>query len=146
MKFNSSNRRRVRAGFSLLEMVIVLGIIAVIIGGAITVMGKVSGGADRQRVSGDFNSLSAALRMYKVNNGRYPTTQQGLQALVEKPNTTPPAKRWTQLMDRVPTDPWQNPYGYKYPGSQDSTMFEIISTGPDGIEGNEDDISSQKDE
>lgn len=146
MKYHPSNRRRHSAGFSLLEMVIVLGIIAVIIGGAITVMGKVSGGADRQRVSGDFNSLGAALRMYKVNNGRYPTTQQGLEALVEKPTTTPPAKRWTQLMDRVPLDPWQNPYGYKYPGSEDATLFEIISTGPDGIEGNEDDISSQKDE
>lgn len=146
MKVYPSNRRRVRAGFSLLEMVIVLGIIAVIIGGAITVMGKVGDGAKRTRVSGDFNSLGAALRMYSTNNGRFPTTQQGLQALVEKPTTTPPAKRWTKLMDEVPLDPWQNPYGYKFPGSEDASMFEIISVGPDGIEGNEDDISSQKDE
>lgn len=146
MKYQRSNRRRVRAGFSLLEMVIVLGIIAVIIGGAISVMGRVGDGAKRTRVSGDFNSLGAALRMYSTNNGRYPTTQQGLQALVEKPTTTPPAKRWTKLMDQVPLDPWQNEYGYKFPGTDDPSMFEIISKGPDGIEGTEDDISSQKDE
>jgi general secretion pathway protein G len=146
MKYQRSNRRRTRAGFSLLEMVIVLGIIAVIIGGAITVMGRVGDGAKRTRVSGDFNSVGAALRMYSTNNGRYPTTQQGLQALVEEPTSTPRAKRWTKLMDEVPLDPWQNEYGYKFPGTHDPTMFEIISKGPDGIEGNEDDISSQKDE
>lgn len=146
MKNHRSSRRRVRAGFSLLEMVIVLGIIAVIIGGAITVMGRVGDGAKRTRVSGDFNSVGAALRMYSTNNGRYPTTQQGLQALVEEPTSTPRAKRWTKLMDEVPVDPWQNEYGYKFPGTHDPTMFEIISKGPDGIEGNEDDISSQKDE
>ncbi|MEM1085559.1 MAG: type II secretion system major pseudopilin GspG [Verrucomicrobiota bacterium] len=146
MKYQDSKRRRLRAGFSLLEMVIVLGIIAVIIGGAITVMGKVGSGADRQRVRQDFNSVGAALRMYKVANGRYPTTQQGIDALVNKPTTTPPARDWTQLMDRVPVDPWQNEYGYKFPGSVDSSLFEIISKGPDGIEGNEDDISSQQTE
>ncbi|BCX50046.1 type II secretion system protein G [Haloferula helveola] len=148
----SSNRqnflrtRRVRAGFSLLEMVIVLGIIAVIIGGAITVMGRVGDGAKRTRVSGDFNSIGAALRMYQTNNGRFPSTSQGLEALVDKPSSEPRPKRWVKLLDEVPVDPWQNTYGYKFPGSSDKTTFEIISKGPDGIEGNEDDISSQKDE
>lgn len=145
MKTQNISRRRT-AGFSLLEMVIVLGIIAVIIGGAITVMGRVGEGAKRTQVSSDFNSIGAALRMYQTNNGRFPTTQQGLDALVNKPSSTPVPKRWVKLMDRVPNDPWQEPYGYKFPGSADNTTFEIISKGPDMTEGTEDDISSQKDE
>lgn len=135
-----------RGGFSLLEMVIVLGIIAVIIGGAITVMGGMLNSAKRDRVTGDFNSIGAALLKYQVSNGRYPTTQQGLDALVNKPSTNPQPKRWTQIMKKVPLDPWQNEYGYKFPGTHDASTFEIISKGPDGIEGNEDDVSSQKDE
>lgn len=146
MKRSFSTRRRLRAGFSLLEMVIVLGIIAVIIGGAITVMGRVGDGAKRTRVSGDFQSIGAALRMYQTNNGRFPTTSQGLDALVNKPGGTPAPKRWVKLMDEVPLDPWQEPYGYKFPGTHDSTTFELISKGPDMTEGTEDDISSQKDE
>lgn len=142
----SHRNRRTRAGFSLLEMVIVLGIIAVIIGGAITVMGGLLDSAKRDRVSGDFNSIGAALMKYQVSNGRYPTTQQGLDALVNKPSTSPQPKRWTQIMREVPLDPWQNEYGYKFPGSVDKGTFEIISKGKDGIEGTEDDISSQKDE
>lgn len=127
-------------------MVIVLGIIAVIIGGAITVMGGITEGANRQRVSTDFNSIGNALRMYKVNNGRYPTTQQGIGALVDKPSGDPQPKRWVRLMDEVPKDPWQNEYGYKFPGTVNKQMFEIISKGADGVEGTDDDISSQKDE
>lgn len=146
MKRSSSSKRRKPAGFSLLEMVIVLGIIDVIIGGAITVMGRVGDGAKRTRVSGDFQSVGAALRMYQTNNGRYPTTSQGLDALVTKPGGTPIPKRWVKLMDEVPVDPWQEPYGYKFPGTHDPTTFEIISKGPDMTEGTEDDISSQKDE
>lgn len=146
MKHTRNKRFHVRSGFSLLEMVIVLGIIAVIIGGAITVMGRVGEGGKRTRVSGDFNSIGAALRMYQTNNGRFPTTAQGLQALVEKPSSTPVPKRWVKLLDRVPVDPWQTEYGYKFPGSEDPSMFEIISMGPDMTEGTEDDISSQKDE
>ncbi|MBK1827386.1 type II secretion system major pseudopilin GspG [Haloferula rosea] len=146
MKRPSTTKRRYRAGFSLLEMVIVLGIIAVIIGGAISVMGRVGDGAKRTRVSGDFQAVGAALRMYQTNNGRYPTTSQGLDALVNKPSGTPVPKRWVKLMDEVPLDPWQEPYGYKFPGTHDPTTFEIISKGPDMTEGTEDDISSQKDE
>ncbi len=146
MKQTRNKRFHVRSGFSLLEMVIVLGIIAVIIGGAITVMGRVGEGGKRTRVSGDFNSIGAALRMYQTNNGRFPMTAQGLDALVEKPSSTPVPKRWVKLLDRVPVDPWQTEYGYKFPGSEDPSMFEIISMGPDMTEGTEDDISSQKDE
>lgn len=144
MKYQNSSKRHRNAGFSLLEMVIVLGIIAVIIGGAITVMGKVGDGAKLTRVRGDFNSIGASLRMYQTNAGRFPTTSQGLEALVKEPSGTPKPRMWVKLADKVPVDPWEEPYGYKFPGTHDSTTFELISKGPDMTEGTDDDISSQK--
>ena len=127
-------------------MVIVLGIIAVILGGAIAVMGGLLESAKRDRVSSDFRNIEAALLKYQISNGRFPTTAQGLKALVEKPTSSPQPKRWTQIMDEVPLDPWQTPYGYKFPGTHNKSKFELISMGPDMTEGTEDDISSQKDE
>ncbi len=143
MKYQRSIRKRVAAGFTLLEMVIVLGIIAVLLGGSIALIGGIRGGAELQRVRADFKAVGAALQTYKINAGNYPTTQQGLKALVEKPTSTPVPKDWTKIADSVPTDPWQKEYGYRFPGRKDPTKFEIISLGPDGIEGNEDDLSSQ---
>lgn len=139
------SRRQFRShrGFTLLEMVIVLGIIGLIIGGAIGVMGKVGEGAAIQRVKGDFNSLSSVLKMYKINNGFYPSTAQGLNALVSRPSGAPQPKSWTALADRVPTDPWGLEYVYRFPGSKVATEFEIITRGKDGQIGTGDDISSQ---
>lgn len=143
MKYHRSIRKRVAAGFTLLEMVIVLGIIAVLLGGSIALIGGIGDGAKLQRVRGDFQSVGSALQTYKINAGNYPTTQQGIKALVEKPTSTPVPKDWVKIADKVPTDPWQNEYGYKFPGSKDPSKYELISKGPDGIEGNEDDLSSQ---
>ncbi|WP_193211686.1 type II secretion system major pseudopilin GspG [Luteolibacter marinus] len=146
MKQKNTIRQRVAAGFTLLEMVIVLGIIAVLLGGSIALIGGVGEGAKLQRVRADFQSLSSALKTYKINAGNYPTTQQGLKALVEKPTSTPKPRDWVKIAKSVPTDPWNNEYGYKFPGSKDPTEFEIFSKGPDGIQGNEDDKSSQDEE
>lgn len=143
MKYQSTIRKRVAAGFTLLEMVIVLGIIAVLLGGSIALIQGVGEGAKITQVKADFQSIGSALRTYKINGGNYPTTQQGLKALVERPTTTPKPDDWTQLMTRLPTDPWKNPYGYKFPGSKNPSEFEIISIGPDMKEGTEDDRSSQ---
>ena len=76
-------------GFTLLEIVIVLGIIAVILGGSIAVVGKMGDSAKLQRVTSDFNTISSAVKMYKLNAGTVPTTSQGLEALVTKPSSTP---------------------------------------------------------
>ncbi len=143
MKYQKSIRQRVAAGFTLLEMVIVLGIIAVLLGGSIALIGGIGEGAKLQRVDADFNSLGSALKTYKLNAGNYPTQQQGLEALVTKPSSTPVPRRWTKIADKVPTDPWNNPYGYKFPGTKDPSEFEIFSTGKDGQAGTEDDLSSQ---
>lgn len=151
MNTHSANTHRRRSthrpasvrGFTLLEMVIVLGIIAVILGGAIGVLGKVGDGAKLQRVEGDFNALGSALRTYKINAGQYPSTQQGLRALVTRPSGSPQPRRWASLMDSVPLDPWGQEYLYRFPGRKVATEFELISKGIDGQENTSDDISSQ---
>lgn len=137
----SSVRRR--SGFTLLEMVIVLGIIAMILGGAIFAMRGIGDAAKLRQVDSDFKSFQSALAMYKLNAGNFPTTQQGLAALKDKPTTTPVPRRWVQVMSKIPTDPWDQPYLYRFPGKKRANEYEMISKGPDGQEGTDDDISSQ---
>lgn len=132
-----------RSGFTLLEMVIVLGIIAMILGGAIFAMRGIGDAAKLRQVESDFKSFQSALAMYKLNAGSYPTTQQGLKALVEKPSSTPVPRRWVQVMSKIPADPWDSAYGYKFPGKKRANEFEMVSKGPDGMENTADDLSSQ---
>jgi general secretion pathway protein G len=139
----TKQRHRLRPGFTLLEIVIVLGIIAVILGGSIAVVGKLTEGAKVQRVTSDFNTISSAISTYKLNAGSAPTSAQGLQALITKPSSTPVPKRWTQLATEIPDDPWQKPYQYRNPGKKDSSEFEIYTLGKDGLENTDDDMSSQ---
>jgi general secretion pathway protein G len=138
------NIRR-RAGFTLLEMVIVLGIIAVLMGGSIALIGKVKDGAKLQRVTADFNAISSSLEIYHNNAGFYPSSQQGLKALVSRPSGTPAPKRWTSVAKSVPLDPWGKEYGYRFPGKKDNKTFEIFTSGPDGMDNTSDDLSSQDD-
>lgn len=127
-------------GFTLLEMVIVLGIIAVLLGGAISLLTSIPDAARMQQVEADFRAIGSGLRAYKINAGNYPTNQQGLQALVTAPEKS---SRWTQVLDKLPNDPWGTAYSYKYPGSRKASEFELISAGPDRNPGTEDDVSSQ---
>ena len=133
----------VHTGFTLLEMVIVLGIIAMIMGGAIFVMKNISDSGAITVVDGDFASIDNALQAYRNNAGNFPSGQQGLMALVEKPSSAPRPRRWIQIMDQLPKDPWGNEYVYKYPGSKNRSRPELICYGKDGLEGTEDDMSSQ---
>ncbi len=138
----SSNFRR-SSGFTLLEMVIVLGIIAMILGGAIFAMKGITGNAQIAQTEADFKSLETSLMSYKLLAGTYPTTQQGLKSLVEKPSSTPVPRRWNQISKKVPLDPWKNEYGYRFPGKKDPSEPEIYSKGKDGQEGTADDLSNQ---
>jgi general secretion pathway protein G len=92
----------------------------------------------------DFASLTNALQMYRLNAGRYPTTEQGLDALVNRPAIDPQPRMWTQIADRVPLDPWARPYHYRWePGSKpDTETFVLWSFGKDGKDGTADDIQS----
>lgn len=127
-------------GFTLLEMVIVLGIIAILLGSAISLLKGLPRVAENQRVESDFRAISSALQAYKVSAGTYPTNAQGLQALVSAPEH---ASRWVKIMDKLPTDPWGSAYTYKFPGTKKAGEFEVISIGPDQEPGTSDDLSSQ---
>jgi general secretion pathway protein G len=144
MKIQKPSARR-RSGFTLLEMVIVLGIIAMILGGAIFAMRGIGDAAKLKQVDADFKSYQNALAMYKLNAGNYPTTQQGMHALVEKPSSTPVPRRWVQVMPKITNDPWGAEYGYRFPGKKRANDFEMYSKGPDGVENTADDLSSQDD-
>ena len=125
-------------GFTILELVIVIGIIAVLAGGAITLMGGFTDTAKIQRAETDINTaIIPALKGYEVIGKTYPSTEQGLEALVKKPTTAPVPKRHSPI-EAVPTDPWGNAYGYENNGGK----IRVFSKGPDGKAGTEDDIAS----
>jgi general secretion pathway protein G len=146
MKIQRPSRSfRRAAGFTLLEMVIVLGIIAMILGGAIFAMKGIGDAAKLRQVETDFKSFDSALRMYKLNAGTFPSSQQGLNALRDKPTSTPVPRRWVQVMSKIPLDPWDQPYVYLFPGKKKPGEFEMISKGPDAKENTDDDLSSQED-
>lgn len=139
----TNQRPRLRSAFTLLEIVIVLGIIAVIMGGSIVMLKKLPEGARIQRVQGDFNAIESAVQSYAMLAGSPPTTSQGLTALYVKPSSPPIPKRWAPAGKEVPLDPWGVPYRYRNPGKKDPTTFELYTAGPDKQEGTDDDMSSQ---
>lgn len=94
------------------------------------------GVAQENRVEADIQSISTQLRVYERMNGSLPTTEQGLKALVTEPVGEPKPKRWRQLLESVPLDPWGKEYIYRLAG----VGFEVKSAGPDGAEGGGDDI------
>ncbi|WP_018969166.1 type II secretion system major pseudopilin GspG [Rubritalea marina] len=142
-KTQSKFTKPLAKGFTLLEMMMVLAIIGILVGGVIGMTKNFSAGAKIQKTESEMQSLAAHLLQYKNLAGRFPTTEQGLQALVTKPTTAPKPRRWTQTLTALPRDPWGNDYIYKMPGSKDSSTYEIISYGSDGVAGGDDDISSQ---
>lgn len=142
-KTRNFKRTRGGAGFTLLEMVIVLGIIALILGAAIGLSGGFMGMGRITATEAKLQKIEAALITYRNLAGFYPSEAQGLSALVEKPSTTPVPRRWEQFFDVVPKDDWGNDFVYKYPGIQDPSRPEVISKGKDMELGTEDDISNQ---
>lgn len=131
------------SGFTLLEIVIVLGIISVLLGGAIFASKGIMDNSKIGRVDSDFSTYETNLMQYRTSSGSYPTTQQGLKALKEKPASNPVPRRWSAIMDRIIADPWGNDYIYAFPGKKNTTTFELISKGPDGQLGTGDDLSNQ---
>jgi general secretion pathway protein G len=93
-------------------------------------------------VRADFIHIGAALKIYKLNAGTYPTDIQGLEALVTEPASSPRPKAWAQIITHLPTDPWNNMYRYRRLPEDHPAGFEIMSAGKDGQFGTEDDLSS----
>ena len=91
------------------------------------------------RLNADIQAINTQLRQYKAANGFYPTTEQGLQALVMQPAADPPPSHWRQLFQELPKDPWGNDYVYVCPGKKKSGAYDLFSAGPDGIADTADD-------
>src|SRR6184192_1577188 len=103
-------------GFTLLEIMIVVSIIVVLLGLAISKMGNPTGFAKQTAVRADVQSIGTQLMQYEAMNGFYPTTEQGLQALVAQPESDPRPTRWYPFFKDLPKDPWGTVYIYRCPG------------------------------
>jgi len=129
-------------GFTLLEIMLVVMIIALLAGSAIYLMGGNLGIAQTVRVKSDLQAIDMQLKLYQAANGFLPTTEQGLQSLVTRPDTDPKPTQWRQLMPKLPVDPWQLPYIYENPGKHNPSSYDLYSAGPDRKPGTDDDIGN----
>lgn len=133
-------RRRARArGFTLIEIMVVITILGIL---AALIVPRVVGRTDDARIGAakqDIASIMQALKLYRLDNGRYPTTEQGLRSLIERPGTEPQPANWKQggYLERssVPRDPWGKEYQYLSPGLRGE--IDVFSFGRDGQSGGE---------
>ena len=130
---------RKQGGFTLIEIMVVVVILGIL---AALVVPQVMNRPDQAKVTvakGDIKAIGAALDMYKLDNYSYPSTQQGLDALVEKPSGNPQPKNWNRdgYLKRVPKDPWGNEYQYLSPGIKGG-QYDLYSYGADGKQGGSD--------
>ncbi|WP_204578595.1 type II secretion system major pseudopilin GspG [Citrobacter cronae] len=134
--------RATERGFTLMELMVVIVILGVL---ASLVVPNLMGNkdrADRQKAVSDIVALENALDMYKLDNHRYPTTEQGLEALITAPEISPQAENYNTdgYIRRLPADPWGNDYILISPGEH--SAIDISSVGPDGEAGTADDINN----
>lgn len=142
IKTTSSASARRQRGFTLLEIMVVIVILGVLASLVIPSLMGNKDRADRQKAVTDLVTLENALDMYRLDNGRYPTTEQGLKALVTAPTIAPFPRnyRGNGYIRRLPKDPWGNDYRLISPGEH--ADIDLISAGPDGEPGNEDDVTN----
>ena len=125
--------QRLRRGFTLIELMVVLVIIGVL---AALIVPNVLDRTDDARATAaraDINNLMQALKLYKLDNQRYPSAEQGLEALIKKPSAGAVPPNWRPYLDKLPADPWSRPYQYIFPGVKGE--IDVFSLGADGQAG-----------
>lgn len=139
-----------KKAFTLIEVMLVVVIIGVLVA---MVVPNISGRSNQARTAAavtDIESnLSGALDLYQLDNNRYPSTEQGLRALIEKPSADPVPAKWNGpylKKKRLPKDPWGNDYVYSSPGEHNKESYDLSSLGPNGIAGADDVTNWEKDE
>jgi general secretion pathway protein G len=136
-------RLRDERGVTLIEMMLVIIIIGILVA---MVVPRLTGRSEQARVAAakaDIEAnLAVALDLYELDNGVYPTTEQGLDALLEEPSIEPIPPAWNgpYLKRRLPKDPWGEAYVYRCPGLHNTKDYDLLSRGPDHVEGSSDDI------
>ena len=133
-------RRSTRQGFTLIELLLVLVILGTL---AAIVVPKFAGRTEQARVAAAKSQISifeTALDAFEVDNGYYPKGKDGMQDLVVQPKDTPNWKG--PYLKNIPVDPWQHPYIYECPGRHNESTYDIMSMGPDGRVGGDDDITN----
>lgn len=98
--------------------------------------------AAKETIKGDEMTLSVALDAYRAAGGSYPTTEQGLEALLERPTAPPIPNRWFSMLSELPKDPWKQPYKYRTPATKSKKGYDLYSVGRDGVDGTVDDIGN----
>ena len=139
---NIKIRKRPTAGFTLVELLLVLVILATL---AAIVVPKFAGRSEQARITAaksQITNFETALDAFEVDNGYYPSGDDGLHLLVEAPSDSSDW-RGPYLKKGVPTDPWGNDYAYTYPSSTDENGYDIVCMGPDGRVGGDDDITNR---
>jgi general secretion pathway protein G len=129
---SSACRSRARAGFSLLEILIAIALLAVVATLVITNLDGVLGGG-QEKVARIFveESMTTPLMRYRVDMGRYPSTDEGLRVLITAPSEN--AGNWRgPYVDKLPNDPWGQPYQYRFPGEKNPSGYDLWSWGPSG--------------
>jgi len=132
------------AGFTLIEIMLVVMIIATL---AALVVPKFAGRAEQAKVAAAradiLVNIPTALDLYELDNGFYPTTEQGLDALRAQPATSPVPQKWNgPYIKKKPIDPWGNAYHYDSPGTHNPKSFDLYSFGKDNAEGGKDDVNN----
>jgi general secretion pathway protein G len=135
--------RRSSRGFTLLELmvvIVIIGVLAALIAPAVL---RHVGEAKVTAAQADISTIMNQLKIYKLDNGRYPTQDQGLEALVAKPTAGTIPSNWKSYLDKLPSDPWHNPYQYANPGVHGEVdVFSFGADGQAGGEGDDADIGS----
>jgi general secretion pathway protein G len=138
-------KRNGQSGFTLLEILLVVVIIGLLVGVAVVRLGARSGEAKKVAAQRQIDAYKTAIGLYELDNGFYPTTEQGLQALITQPTTVPIPNNWKGPYLDPPVlrkDPWLHDYLYRYPGVKNSAGFDLYSPGINGVEGDDDDIGN----